>query len=171
MKESYVLSDYFNNKIISPIWFISLTFSHFYETFVSDVAYCVQINKKDIQLWVAGKLFGSQRSALVEIYFYYYYSVSVPVRDEKEWTGDSRPPSSEEQEECGDHVEEQENDPLMSVFLLLEQNEAANLRDAGGKSPVSHPSHKTMAQSFSWSGKKIQENTLTPLDPYNLSPR
>ncbi|KAM6900027.1 voltage-gated delayed rectifier potassium channel KCNH8 [Xenentodon cancila] len=51
------------------------------------------------------------------------------------------------------------------------KNEAANLRDAGGKSPICRSSQKTTAQSLSWSQKKIQEITLTPLDPYNLSPR
>ncbi|XP_061598714.1 LOW QUALITY PROTEIN: potassium voltage-gated channel subfamily H member 8 [Cololabis saira] len=50
----------------------------------------------------------------------------------------------------------------LSTTTFETQNEATNLRDAGGQ--------KT-AQNCSWSQKKIQEITLTPLDPHNLSPR
>ncbi|XP_044028107.1 potassium voltage-gated channel subfamily H member 8 isoform X2 [Siniperca chuatsi] len=77
------------------------------------------------------------------------------------------PPIIEAQEE---HEEEKE-DEAMSVLLSSERNLAVNLRDTGGKSPLSRPSQKTTGQSSRRSQRKIQEITLTTLDPSNLSPR
>ncbi|KAM9339876.1 voltage-gated delayed rectifier potassium channel KCNH8 [Symphorus nematophorus] len=77
------------------------------------------------------------------------------------------PPIIEAQEED----EEEDEDEAMSVSLSSERNQAVNLRDTGGKSPLSQPSQKTMGQSSRTSRRKIQEITLTTLDPSNLSPR
>jgi len=79
-------------------------------------------------------------------------------------------PLIEAQEEQG-HSEDEEHDEAVSVSLVAEQNRAANLRDAGGKSPLCQPGHKTVTQSSSRSQRKIQEISLTTLDPFNLSPR
>ncbi|TKS88571.1 Potassium voltage-gated channel subfamily H member 8 [Collichthys lucidus] len=57
------------------------------------------------------------------------------------------------------------------VLAILERNQTVNLRDTAGKSPLSRPSQKTAGQSSKRSQRKIQEITLTTLDPSNLSPR
>ncbi|XP_023282428.1 potassium voltage-gated channel subfamily H member 8 [Seriola lalandi dorsalis] len=77
----------------------------------------------------------------------------------------------EAREEHEDDEEEEEEDEAKSVSLSSERNRAVNLRDAGGKSLLSRPSQKTTGQSSRRSQKKIQEITLTTLDPSNLSPR
>ncbi|XP_045915121.1 potassium voltage-gated channel subfamily H member 8 [Micropterus dolomieu] len=69
-----------------------------------------------------------------------------------------------------EHEEEEENE-AMSVSLSSERNWTENLRDAGGKSPLSRPSQKTTGQSSRRSRREIQEITFTTLDPSNLSPR
>ncbi|XP_028284367.1 potassium voltage-gated channel subfamily H member 8 [Parambassis ranga] len=80
------------------------------------------------------------------------------------------PPLMEAQIEHEEDAEvEEEEDAAMSVSLSSEQNRAVKLRDTGGKSPLCRPSQKT--QSSSTSRRKIQEITLTTLDPSNLSPR
>lgn len=79
------------------------------------------------------------------------------------------PPIIEAQEE---HEEdEEEEDEAISVSLSTERNRAVNLRDTGGKSPLSRPNQKTAGQSSRKSRRKVQEITLTTLDPSNLSPR
>ncbi|XP_023142853.1 potassium voltage-gated channel subfamily H member 8 isoform X1 [Amphiprion ocellaris] len=80
------------------------------------------------------------------------------------------PPIIEAQEEHEEDEEEEERE-AMSVSVSSEQNRAVNLRDAGGKSPLCQPSQKTMAQISSRSRRKIQEISVTTLDPSNLSPR
>ncbi|XP_069032835.1 voltage-gated delayed rectifier potassium channel KCNH8 [Embiotoca jacksoni] len=82
----------------------------------------------------------------------------------------AHPPLIEAQEEHNEDVEE-EDDEAMSVSLSLEQNQAVNLGEFGEKSPLCQPSQKTMAQSSCRSRRKIQEITVTTLDPSNLSPR
>ncbi|XP_059206694.1 potassium voltage-gated channel subfamily H member 8 [Centropristis striata] len=80
------------------------------------------------------------------------------------------PPIIEAQEEH--EGDEEEEDETMSVSLSLERNRAVNLGDTGGgKSPLSRSSQKTAGQSSRRSQRKIQEITLTTLDPSNLSPR
>uniref|UniRef100_UPI0037E7DABE voltage-gated delayed rectifier potassium channel KCNH8 n=1 Tax=Semicossyphus pulcher TaxID=241346 RepID=UPI0037E7DABE len=73
---------------------------------------------------------------------------------------------AQEKHEDDEEEEEEEDDEGMSVSLSSERNRAANLRDSGGKSPLSRPS-----QNSRRSQRKIQEITLTTLDPSNLSPR
>ncbi|KAL7381896.1 hypothetical protein ABVT39_013080 [Epinephelus coioides] len=82
------------------------------------------------------------------------------------------PPIIETQEEHEeDEEEEEEEDEAMSVSLSSERNRAVNLGDTGGKSLQSRSSQKTAGQSSRRSRRKIQEITLTTLDPSNLSPR
>lgn len=81
------------------------------------------------------------------------------------------PPIIETQEEHEEDEEEEEEDEAMSVSLSSERNRAVNLGDTGGKSLQSRPSQKTAGQSSRRSRRKIQEITLTTLDPSNLSPR
>lgn len=80
------------------------------------------------------------------------------------------PPIIEAREE-DEEDEEEEEDEAMSVSLSSERNQTVNLRDTAGKSPLSRPSQKTAGQSSKRSQRKIQEITLTTLDPSNLSPR
>lgn len=80
------------------------------------------------------------------------------------------PPITEAQEEHEEDAELEEQE-AMSVSLLSGQKRAANLRDAGEKSPMCGPSQKSVAQNSSRSQRKIQEITLNTLDPSNLSPR
>nr|XP_046272825.1 potassium voltage-gated channel subfamily H member 8 [Scatophagus argus] len=80
------------------------------------------------------------------------------------------PPIIEAQEEH-EEDEEEEEDEAMSVSLSSERNRTGNLRNTGGMSPLSQPSQRTMGQSSRRSQRKIQEITLTTLDPSNLSPR
>ncbi|XP_036947285.1 potassium voltage-gated channel subfamily H member 8 [Acanthopagrus latus] len=82
------------------------------------------------------------------------------------------PPIIEAQEEHEeDEGEEEEEDEAMSVSVSAERKPAVDLRDTGGKSPLSRRSQKTTGQSSRRSRRKIQEITLTTLDPSNLSPR
>lgn len=78
------------------------------------------------------------------------------------------PPITEAQKE---HKEEEEEDQGMSVSLSLEQSRAVNLRDTSEKSPLKPLSQKTMGQNSKRSQRKIQEITLTTLDPSSLSSR
>ncbi|KAM7384060.1 hypothetical protein PAMA_011419 [Pampus argenteus] len=80
------------------------------------------------------------------------------------------PPIIEAQEEEHEEDEDEEDDAV-SVSLSSERNRAVNLRDTEGKSPLSQPSQKTTGQSSRRSRRKVQEITLTTLDPSNLSPR
>lgn len=83
-------------------------------------------------------------------------------------------PISEAQEEHEEDEEEEEEDEAVSVSLSSERNRSVNLRDTDGKSPLSRHSQKTAkttGQSSRRSRRKIQEFTLTSLDPSNLSPR
>lgn len=85
-----------------------------------------------------------------------------------------QPISEAEEEHEEDEEEEEEEDEAMSVSLSSEQNRAVNLRDKDGKSLLSRHSQKTTkttGQSSRRSRRKIQEFTLTSLDPSNLSPR
>ena len=83
------------------------------------------------------------------------------------------PPIIEAQEEHEEDEgeEEEEEDEAMSVSVSAERKPAVDLRDTGGKSPLSRRSQKTTGQSSRRSRRKIQEITLTTLDPSNLSPR
>ena len=83
------------------------------------------------------------------------------------------PPISETQ---GEHEEdeEEEEDDAMSVSLSSGRNRPVNLRDTDKKSPQSRHSQKATripGQGSRASRKKVQEFTLTALDPSNLSPR
>ncbi|XP_031709565.1 potassium voltage-gated channel subfamily H member 8 isoform X1 [Anarrhichthys ocellatus] len=80
---------------------------------------------------------------------------------------------NEEDEEEGEEEdeEEEEEDEAMSVSVSSERKQAVNLGDTGGKSQLSRSSQKTSVQSSRRSRRKIQEITLTTLDPSNLSPR
>ncbi len=80
------------------------------------------------------------------------------------------PPIIEAQEENEDDEEEEEDDAI-SVSLQSGRNQAGTLRDTSGTSPLSRPSQKTTGQSSRRSRRKLQEITLTTLDPSNLSPR
>ncbi|XP_039977787.1 potassium voltage-gated channel subfamily H member 8 [Xiphias gladius] len=80
------------------------------------------------------------------------------------------PPIIEDQEER-EVNEDEEEDEATSVSLSSERNRAVSLGDADGKSLLSQPSQKTTGQSSKRSRRKIQEITLTTLDPCNLSPR
>ncbi|XP_070840574.1 voltage-gated delayed rectifier potassium channel KCNH8 [Chaetodon trifascialis] len=80
------------------------------------------------------------------------------------------PPIIEAQEEH-EEDEDEEEDEAASVLLSSERNQPVQLRDTAGKSPLSRPSQKTAGQSSRRSRRKIQEITLTTLDPSNLSPR
>ncbi|XP_035038938.1 potassium voltage-gated channel subfamily H member 8 [Hippoglossus stenolepis] len=77
----------------------------------------------------------------------------------------------EAQEEHEDDEEDEEEDRAPSVSPSSEQNRAVNLRDASARSLLSGPSQRTTVQSSRSSRTKIQEITLTTLDPSNLSPR
>lgn len=81
------------------------------------------------------------------------------------------PPIIEAQEEHEEDDDEEEEDEAMSVSLSSERNQAVHLGDTGGKSPLIRSSQKTTGQSSRRSRRKIQEITLTTLDPSNLSPR
>lgn len=82
------------------------------------------------------------------------------------------PPIIEAQEEHeDDEEEEEEDDEAMSVSMSSERKPAVDLRDTGGKSPLSRPSQKTTRRSSRRSRRKIQEINPTTLDPSNLSPR
>ncbi|XP_069371907.1 voltage-gated delayed rectifier potassium channel KCNH8 isoform X2 [Paralichthys olivaceus] len=70
-----------------------------------------------------------------------------------------------------EHEDNEEEDRATSVSLSSEQNRAVNLRDASARSLLSGPSQKTTIQGSRCSLRKIQEITLTTLDPSNLSPR
>lgn len=78
------------------------------------------------------------------------------------------PPIIEAQEKQDEDVgaEDEEEDEGMSVSLPSERNQAAKLKDTGGKSPQSQAS-----QNSKRSRRKSQEITLSTLDPSNLSPR
>lgn len=78
--------------------------------------------------------------------------------------------AKDKQKEDEEDDEEEEEDKAMSVSLSLERNQTVNL-GTGGKSPLSQSSQKTTGQSSRRSRRKIQEITLTTLDPSNLSPR
>ncbi|XP_070777287.1 voltage-gated delayed rectifier potassium channel KCNH8 [Enoplosus armatus] len=80
------------------------------------------------------------------------------------------PPIIEAQEEHEEDEEEEDNE-AMSLSLSPERKRAVNLGDTGGKSPLSRPSQRTLGQSSRRPRRKIQEITLTTLDPSNLSPR
>ncbi|XP_034016972.1 potassium voltage-gated channel subfamily H member 8 [Thalassophryne amazonica] len=73
--------------------------------------------------------------------------------------------------QLGHEEGKEEEDGPFCVSLLSERNQATNLRDISGKSPVSQPRQKTEGPSSRRSQRKIQEITLTTLDPSNLSPR
>ncbi|KAM3596518.1 uncharacterized protein V6R79_015986 [Siganus canaliculatus] len=77
----------------------------------------------------------------------------------------------EEDQEEEEDEEEEEEDEAMSASLSSERNRTVNLRDTGGKSPQSRPSQRSTGQSSRKSRRKIQEMTLSTLDPSNLSPR
>ena len=83
------------------------------------------------------------------------------------------PPIIEAQEEHeeDEEEEEEEEDEAMSVSMSSERKPALDLRDTGGKSPLSRPSQKTTRRSSRSSRRKIQEINPTTLDPSNLSPR
>ena len=82
------------------------------------------------------------------------------------------PPIIEAQEEDEeDDEEEDDEDEAMSVSLSSERNQAGHLGDTGGKSPLGRSGQKTTGRSSRRSRRKIQEITLTTLDPSNLSPR
>lgn len=72
------------------------------------------------------------------------------------------------------HEEEQkENDEGLPASLPTERNRTPNLRDTEGICPLTRDGQKaTMAgQSSRRAERKIQNFTLTSLDPSNLSPR
>ncbi|XP_074543266.1 voltage-gated delayed rectifier potassium channel KCNH8 isoform X1 [Halichoeres trimaculatus] len=73
---------------------------------------------------------------------------------------------AQEKQEEDEGGEEEEEDEGMSVSLSSERNQAAKLKDTGGKSPLNQPS-----QNSRRSRRKSQEITLSTLDPSNLSPR
>lgn len=81
------------------------------------------------------------------------------------------PPIIEAQKEHEEDEEEEEEDQPMSVSLSLERDQGVNLRGTSEKSPLRQPSQKTMGQSSKRSQRKIQEITLTTLDPSSLSSR
>lgn len=76
-------------------------------------------------------------------------------------------PITEAQEET--EADGKEDDEATSVSLSSDRNRAVNLRDAGGTSPLGRPGQRTTGQMTSQ--RKIQEMTLTTLDPSNLSTR
>ncbi|CAB1458414.1 unnamed protein product [Pleuronectes platessa] len=77
----------------------------------------------------------------------------------------------EAQEEHEDDEEDEEEDRAPSVSPSSERNRAVNLRDASARSLLSGPSQRTAVQSSRSLRSKIQEITLTTLDPSSLSPR
>ena len=77
----------------------------------------------------------------------------------------------EAREEHEDDEEDEEEDRAPSVSPSSERNRAVNLRDASARSLLSGPGQRTTVQSSRSSRTKIQEITLTTLDPSNLSPR
>ncbi|XP_054461813.1 potassium voltage-gated channel subfamily H member 8 [Anoplopoma fimbria] len=77
----------------------------------------------------------------------------------------------EHEEDEEEEEEEEEEDEAVSLSLSSERKRAVNLGDTGGKCQPSRSSQKTSGQSSSRSRRKIQEITLTTLDPSNLSPR
>ncbi|XP_070702239.1 voltage-gated delayed rectifier potassium channel KCNH8 [Pempheris klunzingeri] len=87
-----------------------------------------------------------------------------PIIEAQEEHGEDEDDDEEEEEEEDEHI-------AMSVSLSSERNRTVNLRDTGGKSPLSRSSQRTTGQSTRRSRRKIQEITLTTLDPSNLSPR
>ncbi|XP_074469993.1 voltage-gated delayed rectifier potassium channel KCNH8 [Sebastes fasciatus] len=77
----------------------------------------------------------------------------------------------ETQDEDEEDEEEEEEEEDEAVSVSFERNRSVNLGDTGGKSPLSQPSQRTTGRSSRRSRRKIQEITLTTLDPSNLSPR
>lgn len=73
------------------------------------------------------------------------------------------------------HEEDQkENDEGVPLALSGEQNGTSKLRDTDGICPLTREGQKetkTAGQSSRRSERKIQNFTLTSLDPSNLSPR
>ncbi|XP_058474434.1 potassium voltage-gated channel subfamily H member 8 [Solea solea] len=78
-------------------------------------------------------------------------------------------PSIIEAREEYEEDEEEEEDKATFMSLSSEQNRAANLRDAGGKSLLS--CQRTTGPDCRTSRRNIQEMTPVKLDPSNLSPR
>lgn len=81
-----------------------------------------------------------------------------------------------QQEEEEEDEDEEEEDEAVSLSPSLEQNSVVYLRDgSGGKSPPGPPSQrsKNTGPSFTRSRAKmkIQQMSLTTLDPSNLSLR
>lgn len=82
------------------------------------------------------------------------------------------PPTIEAHEE--DEEKEKESEEGLSVPLSTERKRMLNLGDTDGISPLirdCQAATKTTGQSSSGSGRKIQNLTLTSLDPSNLSSR
>lgn len=70
--------------------------------------------------------------------------------------------------------DQKENDEGMPVSLSTERNRTPNLRDTEGICPLTRDGQKatkTAGQSSRRAERKIQNFTLTSLDPSNLSPR
>ncbi|XP_017274903.1 potassium voltage-gated channel subfamily H member 8 [Kryptolebias marmoratus] len=79
--------------------------------------------------------------------------------------------ATEAQDGHDEEAEEDEHDEDVSVALLTEQQRAANLRNAGGTSPLCRHDQKAAAQRSSQSQREIQDVPPNTLDPSNLSPR
>lgn len=79
------------------------------------------------------------------------------------------PPIIEAHEEA-----QKEGDEGVPVSLSAERSRTPNLRDTGGICPLTRDGQKatkTAGESSRRSERKIQNFTLTSLDPSNLSPR
>ncbi|XP_070397561.1 voltage-gated delayed rectifier potassium channel KCNH8 isoform X2 [Nothobranchius furzeri] len=71
-------------------------------------------------------------------------------------------------EEHEEDAEDDDHDETVCVSLLCNQSRPADLKGAGGKSPLDRPGQKTSSNP---SQRRVSDITPTNLDPSNLSPR